>query len=56
MGYLNFLNGGYKKVIERLMYYSLPTKCFYEDILSNILQVVLSECLLLTFLLILIKF
>ena len=56
MGYLNVLNGGYKKVIERLMYYSLPTKCFYEDFLSNILQVILSECLRQSFLLVLIKF
>ena len=43
MGYLNVLHGGYVKVVERLMYFSPPTKCFYEDVLSNILHTILSE-------------
>ena len=43
MGYINVLYGGYKKVIKRLMYINPPTKCFYEDILPNILHTILSE-------------
>ena len=41
MGYINVLYGGYKKVMKTLMYFSLPTKCFYEDILSNILHAII---------------
>ena len=33
------------EVIKRLVYFSLPTKCFYEDVLSNILHTILSETL-----------
>ena len=43
MGYTNVLHGGYKKVMKRLMYFSPPAKCFYEDILPNILHTTLSE-------------
>ena len=43
MCYINVLYGGYKKVIKRLMYFSLPTECFYEDALSNVLHIILSE-------------
>ena len=32
IGYINVLYGGYKKVIEGLMYFSPSTKCFYEDV------------------------
>ena len=56
MGYLNVLYGGYKKFIKRLMYFSRPTKCFYEDVLSNILNTMLSESLRQSFKLVLIKF
>ena len=49
MGYLNVLHGGCVKVIEMLMYFSPPTKCFYEDVLSNILHIILSEPLWQTF-------
>ena len=34
-----------KKVIKRLMYFSPPTKCYYEDVLSNILHTISSETL-----------
>ena len=43
MGYINVLCGGYKKVIKRLMYFSPPKECFYEDVLSNILHTILPE-------------
>ena len=43
MGYINELCAGYKKLPKELMYFSFPTKCFYEDSLSNILQAMLSE-------------
>ena len=43
MGYINVLYGGYKTVIKRLMYFSPPKECFYEDVLSNILHAILSE-------------
>ena len=43
MGYVNVLYEGYKKLIKRLMYFSPPTKCFYEDVISNILHTTLSE-------------
>ena len=36
MDYITVLYRGYKKVIKTLMYFSPPTKCFYEDALSNI--------------------
>ena len=49
MGCVNALYGGHKKVIKRLMYFSPPTKCFYEDVLSNILHATLSEPLQQTF-------
>ena len=45
MGYINALYGGYKKVIKRLMYFSPPTKCFYEDVLSKILHTISSKTL-----------
>ena len=45
MGYITVLYGGYKKVIKKLMYLSPPTKCFYEDFLSNMLHTILSELL-----------
>ena len=45
MGYITVLCGGYKMVIKRLMYFSPPTKCFYEDVISNMLYTVLSELL-----------
>ena len=45
MGYIIVLYGGYKKVIKRLMYFSPPTKCFYEDVFSNMLHTILSELL-----------
>ena len=35
--YINVLYGGHQKV-KRLMYFSPPTKCLYENILSNILH------------------
>ena len=41
-GYITVLFEGYKKVIKRLMYFSPPTKFFYEDILSNVLHTILS--------------
>ena len=41
MGYVNVWYGAYKKVIKRVMYFSPPTKCFYEDVLSNILHTIL---------------
>ena len=37
------------------MYFSLPTKCFYEDVLSNTLHTILSELLRQSFQLVLIK-
>ena len=43
MGYINVLCGGYKKVIKRLMYFSPPKECFYEDVLTSILHILLSE-------------
>ena len=43
MGYITVLYGGYKKPIKRLMYFCPPTMCFYEDVLSNMLQTILSE-------------
>ena len=45
MGYITVLYGGYKKVIKRLIYFSPPTKCFYDDVLSNMLHTILSELL-----------
>ena len=45
MGYINVLYGCYKKVINKLMLFSPPAKCFYEDTFSNILRTVLSESL-----------
>ena len=45
MGYLNVFYGGYKKFIKSLMYLSPPTKCFYEDVLSNIPHTILFESL-----------
>ena len=45
MHYLNVFYGGYKKVIKSLMYFSPPTKCFYGDVLSNILHTILSKSL-----------
>ena len=45
MRYLNVFYGGYKKVIKSLMYFSPPTKCFYGDVLSNILHTILSKSL-----------
>ena len=45
MGYIIVLYGGYKKVIKRLIYLIPPTKCFYEDVFSNILYTILSELL-----------
>ena len=45
MGYINVLYGGYKKVIKRLMYFSPPTECFYEHVLStSFTQYCLSLC------------
>ena len=41
MGYVNVWYGAYKKVIKRVMYFCPPTKCFYEDVLSNILHTIL---------------
>ena len=52
MSYINVLYRGYKK----LMYFSLPTKAFYEDILSNSLHTILFEPLLERFQLAWIKF
>ena len=43
ISYINVLNGDYKKVIKRLMYFSPPTKCFYKNVLSNILHTILPE-------------
>ena len=43
MGYINVLYGSYKKFIKKLMYFSPPTKCFYEDVLANIPHTILSE-------------
>ena len=43
MGYINVFYGGCKKIIKRLMYFSPPTKFFYEDVLSNIVHTVFSE-------------
>ena len=37
------LYGGCKKVIERLLCFSPPTKCFYEDILTNVLHIIWSR-------------
>ena len=45
MGYKTVFYGDYNKVIKRLMYFCPPTKCFYEDVLSNMLQTILSELL-----------
>ena len=45
MGYIIVLYGGYKKMIKKLMYFSPPTICFCEDVLSNMLQTILSELL-----------
>ena len=45
MGYITVLYGGYKKVIKRLIYFSSPTKCFYDDVLSNMPHTILSELL-----------
>ena len=45
MGYITVLYGGYKKVIKRLIYFSPPTKCFYDDVISNMLHTILSELL-----------
>ena len=43
MGYINVLHEGCKKLIKKLMYFSPPTKCFYEDVPSNILHTILSD-------------
>ena len=45
MGHIIVLDGGYKKVIKRLMYFSPPTKCSYGDVFSNMLHAILSELL-----------
>ena len=45
MGYITVLYGGYKKVIKRLMFFSPPTKCFYENVISKMLHTILSELL-----------
>ena len=45
MGYITVLYGGYKKVIKRLIYFSSPTKWFYDDVLSNMPHTILSELL-----------
>ena len=45
MGYIIVMNGGYKKVIKMLMYFIPPTKCFYEDVLCNMIHTILSELL-----------
>ena len=55
MGYITVLRG-YKKVIKRLMYFSPPAKCFYEDILSNMLHTILPELLRQSFQLVLIRY
>ena len=36
VGYISVLYEDYKKVIKRLMFFSPPTKCFYEAFLSNL--------------------
>ena len=43
MGYTNVLHASYKEVVKKLMYFSPPTKCFHEDVFSNILHTILSE-------------
>ena len=53
--YINVLYGGHKTVIKKLMYFSPPTKCLYEDVVSNILHTILSEPLRQSFKLFLIK-
>ena len=45
MAYITVLYGGYKKIIKMFMYFSLPTQCFYEDVLSNTIHTILSELL-----------
>ena len=45
VGYMIVLYGGYKKVIKKLMDFSFPTKCFHEDVLSNMLHTILFELL-----------
>ena len=49
IGYINVLYGGHKKVKKRVKYFSPPTNCFYEDILSNILHTISSLTLLQSF-------
>ena len=56
MAYITVLYGGYKKIIKMFMYFSPPTKCFYEDVLSNTLHTILSELLRQSFQLVLIKY
>ena len=56
MGYMIVLYAGYNEIIKRLMYFSLPTKCFYEDVFSNMLHTILSELLRQSFQLVLIKY
>ena len=56
MGYTNVLHASYKEVVKKLMYFSPPTKCFHEDVLSNILHTILSEPLKQSLQLVLIKF
>ena len=43
MSFINVLHGGYKKFIKKLMCFSPPTECFYEDVLANIPHTILSE-------------
>ena len=45
IGYIIVLYGDCKKVIRRLICFSPPTKCFYEDVLSHILHTILSKSL-----------
>ena len=45
MGYINVLYGGSQKTIKKLMYFSPLAKCFYKDVLSNILHTILSGSL-----------
>ena len=43
LSYINVLCGGYKKILKKLRYFSPPTKCFYENVLSSIIHTILSE-------------
>ena len=55
MGYIKVVYGGYKNGYKkRLMQFSPPIKCFYEDVLSNILHTTSSETLRQSFKLVLI--